>query len=123
MVNNFVAAQQLALIFAHTEKYPDEPPLLNVSRSVFIYHYCCLYVQLMSTAVHMFLFQLLYTHFETLLLYFTIQNSLQGISSEDLRILKDKLQQEVIFNHMQFFCLLLELSWSLFYTCTCCYQN
>jgi hypothetical protein len=23
---------QLALIFAHTEKYPDEPPLLNVKR-------------------------------------------------------------------------------------------
>lgn len=25
-------AVQLALIFAHTEKYPDEPPLLNVKR-------------------------------------------------------------------------------------------
>jgi hypothetical protein len=46
---------QLALIFAHTEKYPDEPPLLNVS-------------------------------------------SLRGIGSEDLRILKDKLQQEASEN-------------------------
>ncbi|XP_004510342.1 uncharacterized protein [Cicer arietinum] len=46
---------QLALIFAHTEKYPDEPPLLNVS-------------------------------------------SLQGISGEDLRILKAKLQQEASEN-------------------------
>ncbi|KAL5062789.1 hypothetical protein RYX36_024526 [Vicia faba] len=46
---------QLALIFAHTEKYPDEPPLLNV-------------------------------------------NSLQGIPSEDLRILKEKLQQEASEN-------------------------
>ncbi|XP_058743566.1 uncharacterized protein LOC131616293 isoform X1 [Vicia villosa] len=46
---------QLALIFAHTEKYPDEPPLLNVS-------------------------------------------SLQGIPSEDLKILKEKLQQEASEN-------------------------
>ncbi|CAJ2663729.1 unnamed protein product [Trifolium pratense] len=46
---------QLALIFAHTENYPDEPPLLNVS-------------------------------------------SLRGIGSEDLRILKDKLQQEASEN-------------------------
>lgn len=53
--SNANPAQQLALIFAHTEKYPDEPPLLNVS-------------------------------------------SLQGISSEDLRILKDKLQQEASEN-------------------------
>lgn len=53
--SNTNPAQQLALIFAHTEKYPDEPPLLNVS-------------------------------------------SLQGISSEDLRILKDKLQQEASEN-------------------------
>jgi len=42
---------QLALIFSHTEKYPDEPPLLNVK-------------------------------------------SLRGIQVEDLRILKEKLQQE-----------------------------
>ncbi|XP_059457157.1 uncharacterized protein LOC132187023 [Corylus avellana] len=42
---------QLALIFSHTEKYPDEPPLLNVK-------------------------------------------SLRGIQTEDLRILKEKLQQE-----------------------------
>jgi hypothetical protein len=27
---------QLALIFAHTEKYPDEPPLLNVKRFCFL---------------------------------------------------------------------------------------
>lgn len=53
--SNTNPAQQLALIFTHTEKYPDEPPLLNVS-------------------------------------------SLQGISSEDLRILKDKLQQEASEN-------------------------
>ncbi|KAE7999137.1 hypothetical protein FH972_003607 [Carpinus fangiana] len=42
---------QLALIFSHTEKYPDEPPLLSVK-------------------------------------------SLRGIRIEDLRILKEKLQQE-----------------------------
>lgn len=35
----FFVAAQLALIFAHTEKYPDEPPLLNVNRSVFNYYY------------------------------------------------------------------------------------
>ncbi|KAI4355539.1 hypothetical protein L6164_004300 [Bauhinia variegata] len=46
---------QLALIFSHTEKYPDEPPLLNVK-------------------------------------------SLRGISTEDIRILKEKLQQEASEN-------------------------
>ncbi|XP_019455622.1 PREDICTED: RWD domain-containing protein 1-like [Lupinus angustifolius] len=46
---------QLALFFSHTERYPDEPPLLNVK-------------------------------------------SLQGIPSEDLRILKEKLQQEASEN-------------------------
>lgn len=46
---------QLALIFAHTEKYPDEPPLLSTK-------------------------------------------SLRGIPSEDLRILKEKLQQEAAEN-------------------------
>ncbi|KAK7255534.1 hypothetical protein RIF29_28947 [Crotalaria pallida] len=46
---------QLALFFSHTEKYPDEPPLLNVK-------------------------------------------SLQGLSSEDLRVLKEKLQQEASEN-------------------------
>ncbi|CAL0335208.1 unnamed protein product [Lupinus luteus] len=46
---------QLALFFSHTEKYPDEPPLLNVK-------------------------------------------SLQGIPSEDLRIVKEKLQQEASEN-------------------------
>jgi hypothetical protein len=40
----FFVAAQLALIFAHTEKYPDEPPLLNVSRSVSIYYYLLLFV-------------------------------------------------------------------------------
>lgn len=29
-------AAQLALIFSHTERYPDEPPLLNVKRSVIL---------------------------------------------------------------------------------------
>ncbi|OIW04941.1 hypothetical protein TanjilG_15686 [Lupinus angustifolius] len=51
----FVIAAQLALFFSHTERYPDEPPLLNVK-------------------------------------------SLQGIPSEDLRILKEKLQQEASEN-------------------------
>ncbi|KAK9282221.1 hypothetical protein L1049_005135 [Liquidambar formosana] len=46
---------QLALIFSHTEKYPDEPPLLNVKR-------------------------------------------LRGIQAEDLRILKEKLEQEASEN-------------------------
>ncbi|XP_027335457.1 RWD domain-containing protein 1 [Abrus precatorius] len=46
---------QLALIFTHTERYPDEPPLLNVK-------------------------------------------SLQGIPAEDLKILKEKLQQEASEN-------------------------
>ncbi|KAF1898474.1 hypothetical protein Lal_00032053 [Lupinus albus] len=46
---------QLALFFSHTERYPDEPPLLNVK-------------------------------------------SLRGIPSEDLRILKEKLQQEASEN-------------------------
>ncbi|KAJ7951661.1 RWD domain-containing protein 1 [Quillaja saponaria] len=46
---------QLALIFAHTEKYPDEPPLINVK-------------------------------------------SLQGLRTEDLRILKEKLQREASEN-------------------------
>lgn len=45
------------------------------------------------------LLYLRYTNIKTLLLYFTILNSLQGISGEDLRILKAKLQQEVVFNH------------------------
>ncbi|XP_057455266.1 uncharacterized protein LOC130746602 [Lotus japonicus] len=46
---------QLGLIFAHTERYPDEPPLLNVT-------------------------------------------SLQGIPPEDLRAVKEKLQQEASEN-------------------------
>ncbi|KAH1052096.1 hypothetical protein AAZX31_08G194300 [Glycine max] len=46
---------QLALIFSHTETYPDEPPLLNLK-------------------------------------------SLQGMSTEDLRILKENLQQEASEN-------------------------
>lgn len=46
---------RLALIFSHTEKYPDEPPLLNVS-------------------------------------------SLKGIQSADLKILKEKLEQEAVEN-------------------------
>ncbi|PON35746.1 Ubiquitin-fold modifier-conjugating enzyme [Parasponia andersonii] len=46
---------QLALIFSHTEKYPDEPPLLNVK-------------------------------------------SLRGMRTEDLRVLKEKLQQEASEN-------------------------
>ncbi|KAL3343797.1 hypothetical protein AABB24_027365 [Solanum stoloniferum] len=46
---------RLALIFSHTEKYPDEPPLLNVS-------------------------------------------SLKGIHSGDLKILKEKLEQEAVEN-------------------------
>ncbi|XP_020967364.1 RWD domain-containing protein 1 [Arachis ipaensis] len=46
---------QLALIFSHTEKYPDEPPLLNVK-------------------------------------------SLQGINTEDLKNLKEKLIQEASEN-------------------------
>ncbi|GMN37037.1 hypothetical protein TIFTF001_006493 [Ficus carica] len=46
---------QLGLIFSHTEKYPDEPPLLNV-------------------------------------------RSLRGIHTEDLRLLKEKLQQEASEN-------------------------
>ncbi|ERN15437.1 RWD domain-containing protein 1 isoform X3 [Amborella trichopoda] len=45
----------LALIFSHTEKYPDEPPLLNVK-------------------------------------------SLRGIKSEDLKVLKEKLEQEASEN-------------------------
>lgn len=28
-------AVQLGLLFSHTEKYPDEPPLLNVKRCTF----------------------------------------------------------------------------------------
>ncbi|XP_031257841.1 RWD domain-containing protein 1-like [Pistacia vera] len=46
---------QLALIFSHTEKYPDEPPLLNVK-------------------------------------------SLRGIQVGDLKVLKDKLEQEASEN-------------------------
>nr|GMC78154.1 RWD domain-containing protein 1 isoform X1 [Ipomoea batatas] len=46
---------RLALIFSHTEKYPDEPPLLNVQ-------------------------------------------SLKGIHSGDLKILKEKLEQEATEN-------------------------
>ncbi|GLT55935.1 hypothetical protein SLA2020_290160 [Shorea laevis] len=46
---------QLGLIFSHTEKYPDEPPLLNVK-------------------------------------------SLRGISADDLKILKAKLEQEASEN-------------------------
>ncbi|KAF4362085.1 hypothetical protein CsatB_012262 [Cannabis sativa] len=46
---------QLGLIFSHTEKYPDEPPLLNLT-------------------------------------------SLRGIRPDDLRILKEKLQQEATEN-------------------------
>uniref|UniRef100_A0A7C8YNJ0 RWD domain-containing protein n=1 Tax=Opuntia streptacantha TaxID=393608 RepID=A0A7C8YNJ0_OPUST len=46
---------QVALIFSHTEKYPDEPPLLNV-------------------------------------------RSIRGLSTEDLRILKEKLEQEASEN-------------------------
>lgn len=30
--DTFLLAVQLGLIFSHTEKYPDEPPLLNVTR-------------------------------------------------------------------------------------------
>ncbi|KAM7471810.1 hypothetical protein LguiA_009993 [Lonicera macranthoides] len=50
-----MAPVQLALIFAHTEKYPDEPPLLNLK-------------------------------------------SLRGIQSGDLKILKEKLEQEASEN-------------------------
>lgn len=46
---------QVALIFSHTEKYPDEPPLLNV-------------------------------------------RNIRGFSTEDLRILKEKLEQEASEN-------------------------
>ncbi|KDO58657.1 hypothetical protein CISIN_1g025056mg [Citrus sinensis] len=46
---------ELALIFSHTEKYPDEPPLLNVK-------------------------------------------SLRGIQAGDLKILKEKLEQEASEN-------------------------
>lgn len=46
---------QLGLIFAHTERYPDEPPLLNVT-------------------------------------------SIRGIPNEDLRILKQKLEEEAAEN-------------------------
>ncbi|KAJ4717946.1 RWD domain-containing 1 [Melia azedarach] len=46
---------QLALIFSHTEKYPDEPPLLNVK-------------------------------------------SIRGIQPDDLKILKEKLEQEASEN-------------------------
>ncbi|GAB2269292.1 hypothetical protein Dimus_004217 [Dionaea muscipula] len=46
----------LALIFSHTERYPDEPPMLNVK-------------------------------------------SLRGIPTQDLRILKEKLEQEIIIPH------------------------
>ncbi|WMV22408.1 hypothetical protein MTR67_015793 [Solanum verrucosum] len=51
----YVSSIRLALIFSHTEKYPDEPPLLNVS-------------------------------------------SLKGIHSGDLKILKEKLEQEAVEN-------------------------
>nr|XP_029119492.1 RWD domain-containing protein 1 isoform X2 [Elaeis guineensis] len=47
---------KLALIFSHTEKYPDEPPLLNLK-------------------------------------------SVRGIKSEDLLVLKEKLEQEIIVPH------------------------
>ncbi|XVF86779.1 hypothetical protein PTKIN_Ptkin18bG0070000 [Pterospermum kingtungense] len=46
---------QLALVFSHTEKYPDEPPLLNVK-------------------------------------------SIRGIQTSDLKVLKEKLEQEVSEN-------------------------
>lgn len=46
---------QVALIFSHTERYPDEPPLLNV-------------------------------------------RSIKGLSSQDLRILKEKLEEEASEN-------------------------
>ncbi|KAL9262862.1 RWD domain-containing protein [Drosera capensis] len=49
------APVQLGLIFSHTERYPDEPPLLNVK-------------------------------------------SLQGISTQDLKIIKEQLQQEASEN-------------------------
>lgn len=38
-------AVQLALIFSHTEKYPDEPPLLNVKRLVHAYPFMDFVVQ------------------------------------------------------------------------------
>ncbi|KAL6144588.1 hypothetical protein ACLB2K_055279 [Fragaria x ananassa] len=50
------APVQLGLIFSHTEKYPDEPPLLNV-------------------------------------------RSIRGIQGEHIRILREKLQQEIIVPH------------------------
>lgn len=54
-VDNSTTPVQLGLIFSHTEKYPDEPPLLNVT-------------------------------------------SLRGIQMGDLKILKDKLEQEAFEN-------------------------
>ena len=66
---------------------------------IVVYCYYCLSVQLISTAVHMFVFCLLCTNLNMLMLYFIYTNSLQGINAEDLRTLKEKLQQEVVFFH------------------------
>ncbi|XWS18905.1 hypothetical protein CRYUN_Cryun32bG0084800 [Craigia yunnanensis] len=53
--NNIISSVQLALVFSHTEKYPDEPPLLNVK-------------------------------------------SIRGIQTSDLKVLKEKLEQEASEN-------------------------
>ncbi|KAG5537838.1 hypothetical protein RHGRI_025067 [Rhododendron griersonianum] len=58
----------LALIFSHTEKYPDEPPLLNVKRLMIFF-------------------------FSPL-----IFSSLKGMHTSDLKILKEKLDQEASEN-------------------------
>ncbi|KAJ8446111.1 hypothetical protein Cgig2_000908 [Carnegiea gigantea] len=53
--DQLLTAVQVALIFSHTERYPDEPPLLNV-------------------------------------------RSIRGLSTQDLRILKEKLEEEASEN-------------------------